>query len=473
MDNKNIKAINKIVDKLLNIIAYIIIYIKYLPKRIHRLYKKVMKVNIKLLINSAVIYVSLTVTAIITVLYIAEMLSYEVRIAAYVDGIEVGYVENTYVMEGARAKVEYEINNYIGGGYNLEYDIQYKFLNTTENEYLTTNDCYKYLTNISSLGVIDMYALYIDDVFIGCLPKSTDINLVMIECKNKSLNDIISCDCDVKDIKLYNDVYFNVERRVKTELSSCADIYSKLMNNISYETANVMRTAQTQTPQSDINLRYIKIKNEMFTEVIKCNVEYQETDTLYVGLEKQAREGSDGILELVYEVEYLDDEILSRKLISEKVLIELEPTIILKGSKVPPPAESTGKFIWPVDVLENETPYITSYFGEQREEIDGDQSHYGIDIAVPEDNYIYASDGGFVDYSGETPSYGNFVRIQHKDGMSSYYAHMSERLVELGDYVYPGQIIGKIGMTGVATAPHLHFEIRYCFTPIDPLEFLP
>jgi murein DD-endopeptidase MepM/ murein hydrolase activator NlpD len=65
------------------------------------------------------------------------------------------------------------------------------------------------------------------------------------------------------------------------------------------------------------------------------------------------------------------------------------------------------------------------------------------------------------------------VKIEHDGGFMTVYAHNSDNAVAVGDWVVPGQIIGNVGMTGRATSPHLHFEIRHDGRVFNPLYLLP
>lgn len=110
---------------------------------------------------------------------------------------------------------------------------------------------------------------------------------------------------------------------------------------------------------------------------------------------------------------------------------------------------------------------ITSYFGMRYGKL-----HTGIDIADNTGTEIYASKSGNVIYSGWSNGYGKLVIVQHCDGYETYYAHCSSILVSVGDYVEQGQIIAKVGMTGNATGPHVHFEIRINGSPVNPYSYI-
>lgn len=98
--------------------------------------------------------------------------------------------------------------------------------------------------------------------------------------------------------------------------------------------------------------------------------------------------------------------------------------------------------------------------------------HPGIDIAAPTGDPISAAAAGVVTSAGWGGGYGNVVRVQNADGVTTVYAHMSQILVAAGQPVAVGEPIGKIGSTGFSTGPHLHFEVRVQDQAIDPLPWL-
>jgi murein DD-endopeptidase MepM/ murein hydrolase activator NlpD len=94
--------------------------------------------------------------------------------------------------------------------------------------------------------------------------------------------------------------------------------------------------------------------------------------------------------------------------------------------------------------------------------------HPGLDIAVAEGSYVRAAGAGTVVAAGNDTIYGKFVRIRHRDGFESMYAHASQLFVSIDDPVEQHEVIALSGNTGRSTAPHLHFEIRKDGEPIDP-----
>lgn len=116
---------------------------------------------------------------------------------------------------------------------------------------------------------------------------------------------------------------------------------------------------------------------------------------------------------------------------------------------------------------------LTSTFGNRKDPITRKMAfHYGIDIANWPGTNIYAAGKGKVEFAGYRQGYGKLIIIDHQNGYKSLYAHNSKLLVQVGDTVDKGQTIAKMGSTGRSTGSHLHFEIHYRGTPIDPLTIL-
>ncbi len=116
---------------------------------------------------------------------------------------------------------------------------------------------------------------------------------------------------------------------------------------------------------------------------------------------------------------------------------------------------------------------MTSFFGDRRtyRYSDGTEArsiHNGIDMAREIGTPVYASGSGRVIFAGDWLIAGNTVLIEHLPGVIGLYYHLDSLSVKEGDYVARGTQIGTLGMTGLATGPHLHWEVRVCGVAIDP-----
>ncbi len=135
------------------------------------------------------------------------------------------------------------------------------------------------------------------------------------------------------------------------------------------------------------------------------------------------------------------------------------------GSLVPSAAPEDGPRRGTLPVIGR----MSSAFGRRTDPFHGHvRNHKGVDIAAPEGAPIRAAEGGVVVMAGEQGSYGKLVVVEHADGSQAFYAHCSELGVAPGQQVQPGQTIGRVGQTGRATGPHLHFELRQGGEAVDP-----
>ena len=124
----------------------------------------------------------------------------------------------------------------------------------------------------------------------------------------------------------------------------------------------------------------------------------------------------------------------------------------------PPPA-ATGSMMWPT------YGPIYNYFSAW---------HRGLDISPPYGTAVIATDSGVVTSAQYVRyGYGFHVMVDHGNGYGSMYAHLSEILVSPGQRVGRGELIGRVGTTGYATGPHLHFEVYQGGVPVNPLNVLP
>ena len=152
---------------------------------------------------------------------------------------------------------------------------------------------------------------------------------------------------------------------------------------------------------------------------------------------------------------------LERKLQREKEKMDR----ILRSWSNPKNIET--HFVWPVHGR------ISTEFGLRRY-INDDYvgQHRGLDIAAPQNTAVKAVASGKVIEIGKYVLLGNAIVLDHGQGLITVYGHLRKITVKNGQNVKQGQVIGKVGRTGRATGPHLHFGVRLNYTPVDPLLFL-
>ena len=116
---------------------------------------------------------------------------------------------------------------------------------------------------------------------------------------------------------------------------------------------------------------------------------------------------------------------------------------------------------------------VSSVYGYRIHPVYGDQRfHHGIDLAAYQGTPIYAARSGTVTIASYDWSSGYWVNINHGDGFTSRYLHMTHYVVSAGQYVTKGQVIGYVGSTGTSTGPHLHFGIYYNGSSVNPSNYI-
>jgi LysM repeat protein len=167
-------------------------------------------------------------------------------------------------------------------------------------------------------------------------------------------------------------------------------------------------------------------------------------------------------LQWVNDVEDVTDLRIGRILFIPGVRTALD-VVPVRPEDETPPSMAKISIVWPLSGRQ------TSGFGPR-----GTRHHHGIDIAAPTGTPVRAAAEGKVAYSGAgMRGYGKVVVVKHENDLSTVYAHNSALLVKMGERVDKGQVISKVGSTGRATGPHLHFEVRRRGVPEDPMEYLP
>lgn len=176
--------------------------------------------------------------------------------------------------------------------------------------------------------------------------------------------------------------------------------------------------------------------------------------------------------------EPIEVEVLPEELLVEEEIVEVPLITAVEYDGIPLPDNVTMD-IYSLEGLGIDT-YITpvdgtpsSGFGWRVHPIYEEMAfHYGFDIAADTGTVIGAFASGTVDYIGENDDYGLYLQISHGGGVTSFYAHCSELLVQEGQSVAVGETVALVGSTGVSTGPHLHLELKVDGVYINPSYYL-
>lgn len=206
---------------------------------------------------------------------------------------------------------------------------------------------------------------------------------------------------------------------------------------------------QAEKPVLDVIIMY----ENTVTEEIPFKSETISDSTLYESQREVIAAGVNGKQTVTYEIVLENNLEVQRKALAAKVITAPVDSKIRVGSKKAV-SRSGGNF----GVVSGSR--ISSLFGTRIHPITGEEIfHKGIDIAASQGSPVYAYANGTIIYAGWKSGYGNFIAIDHGNGMVSRYGHLSAIYVSVGQQVAVRQRIGAVGSTGVSTGPHLHFEV--------------
>ena len=433
---------------------------------------------------AAVIGVAAVVTSVYTPAYVVEM-----------NGVALGTVSAPQVFEDAMDRVEARTADILGHDYSLEGEVAYSLALTEPEDLTPVEEFESYL--FDQVGdVMESYVLTVNGQFIGAAQDRETLELVLNQVKAAYVNE------NTVSAEFTSGVYITQEYTAANVNQDADAMLAALTANTNGQTtyevqkgdtfvdiaaANDMTLSELEAlnPDTDSSRIYIgqilHVKEEIpflsvktvdhvtYTEEIACPVVEVEDSSMYQGESKVLDAGTPGEQIVTADVAYLNGVEQERTVLETQVTREATNKVIAVGTKVKPTWYPTGTYIWPVYGT------VTSNFGYRS--VFGSYSyHRGLDIATSYGITIKASDGGTVVWSGTGTgsywSYGNYVVIDHGNGVRTLYAHCSSLLVSTGDKVYQGQAIARVGSTGRSSGNHCHFEVQINGTPVNPRAYL-
>lgn len=446
-----------------------------------------------------------------------SLLTTDVHLTLYIDGNRAGIVSSPAVVQEASDRIASSDASDRLALSKLK--IRYSFgIAEGDDDLLDSDDCFSLLSNYIVHNYVEAYALCYGDTVVANL-RSEEEAEQLISRLDRVLGDILLEDeesdgaqvkldytvetivCEISELTdaelVYERLFASVEKeftqgdadddfQMREEPSNGADadgrLYAFVNDSVflydSFYTTDVLRNSTVSTLLSDevlsmlegLKLSYQTVRTETVNELIPFETVYVDSDELYVGSSQVQVSGENGMQQIVYEISYLAGKETGRVVTASSVISEPVSAVVVIGTKPYPEPIPTGTYIWPLP----SNSIITSYFGWRPDPFTGIVGyHNGMDIYQPKNTPIHAMDGGEVIYAGLNGTYGLMVEIDHGQGLTTVYAHMNEIDVEVGDLVYQGQQIGKVGSTGKSTGYHLHLEVRINGTRKDPLDYLP
>ena len=346
------------------------------------------------------------------------------------------------------------------------------------------------------LGVVtSAYCLYVDGELIGATPYEGALDELLAQLQGAATDEnTISCsfaeDVEIRQELVPSEQIVNLGYLAETLYSTKQEevtytvVKGDTWSEIAEDHGMTSKELLAMNPGYDINkiqigevltlsaavpyLTMTVVQREHYVEDVMYDIAYTDTADLYQGDYQVTSKGEYGAADVVANVTYVNGEETARTVLSSVTLKEPVTEQQLRGTKERPTWLPTGTFRWPT------SGRITSTFGGRASPGGiGSTNHKGIDIANSYGTAIYAADGGTVTYAGWMGGYGYLVQINHGNGYVTYYGHNSSLLVSVGQHVYKGQQIARMGSTGNSTGNHCHFEVRYNGVAKNPLNYLP
>ena len=272
---------------------------------------------------------------------------------------------------------------------------------------------------------------------------------------------------ETADFEYHKDLYSDYDYVIKADYYRMtadsskprAIIYIKKINDSNYQIIGGYNCNDIpEKPHNTANTQVIEYVKEIpYSEITVKN------HTMTLGTSETVTEGKNGLCVEKVKLHYDENHnIIKEELLGTTVLCESRPKekhngIVWNGQVI---TGGTGKLIWPTAAGRVSRGFVSQY-----------PSHNGIDIAAPVGTYIYAADSGVVTKALYTDvGYGIYCIIEH-GGYQTVYAQCSELLIEIGQQVQQGQLIGLVGSTGNSTGPHLHFEVKRGDTRYNPYDW--
>ena len=318
--------------------------------------------------------------------------------------------------------------------------------------------------------------------------ENIDNKLNTVDVFNYNTNNIFTINLKGNSIKLVDNTV-GLTSLIEDKYSMLEEICNSYVNELGIDVNNITAIQVMGTINSDIEKSRIsslnlsgEIAKEVYdsyvinenllgldfkidlteSEVIEPKTVTEECSDLYIG-ETETVQGVSGISLVNKEIIYDGLNKNNEKVVSKKVVKPAVNTVVKVGTKNP--------YYAGVAFLSNPTKggYLSSYFGEVRAK----SVHKGIDIAKNLGESVNAAlDGKVISAGYNNGGYGNLIVIEHQNNMKTYYAHLNEIYVNVGDMVKKDDIIGAVGSTGNSTGPHLHFELRVDNKPVDPIKYI-
>lgn len=415
------------------------------------------------------------------------------------NGEHIGYIENEAVFERAETKLQQRMT-YVVDDEVIDNIPRFELKVVPKTEIKNDLEITDAIIKSSSQDIIKATGLSIDGVFYGAvkdpeqiqsrldakLEKYNTPNGTVKFTKDVSLEPGLFVAKNIKDTEEIKNLIDKEENKDVFDEVKAGDtpIIIAARNNISLDQLvkynpkileDCLIGKQVLVNKSQPFLPVSVVREITYEENIPFETEFTESTKLYKGMSKEVTAGQNGKKRVTANVEEVDGIEVKRTILNTETIAYPVTRKVTRGTGTfSTPATTTPYkgpksnygFSWPVS-----GSYISSPYGYR-----GRSFHTGIDCAFRGNGYglpIHAAASGKVIYARGGGSYGNLVKVDHGNGVQTWYAHSSKILVREGDIVSQGQQIARVGSTGRSTGNHLHFEVRINGATQNPRSYLP
>ncbi len=457
------------------------------------------KTNVKLIkagaaiskAKSFVIYAAAFAITFLLVFGTMSQINMRLRFAneVIIDGRSVGYVSDKRELSNILERVDADTRAFFGNNHEINRQITYipRIMATSDitskhnlEDNIRSSNTETVYAHVLSINGKALFAAYdvkdiedaIEFVKQDYIVKNDGdpneivefIDKITIEKDYTTLANIRSIDSMISDLtatKEGEQVYYVGENDTLWEIARTNDLTIDDIMELNQDLTDIIHEGdpivlKKSVPQYSI----VSTLSHTVEKDIPYDVEKIQESSMFEGTTEVVEPGSLGKKRVSETIEKRDGQIVNVIVHSEEMLEEPVREVIRVGTK-PVPKKGNGIFSRPL------AGTITSRYGRR-----SSGQHTGLDIAASTGSSIKAADSGVVVFSGWSGGYGNLVKIDHRNGYVTYYAHCSKLLVSYGQEISAGQQIAKVGSTGNSTGPHLHFEVRKNGQPQDPSNYL-
>ncbi len=266
-------------------------------------------------------------------------------------------------------------------------------------------------------------------------------------------------------------VYENGSKNSLWEVILKAKSISDLLNKVEYVQELTKYDHNQLEAYKENTEKVVKQRQEIEEETVKLTNIQNELEEKQIEAQALVDEIEEDLDKLNDSIKHSKEDLKKLIKMAEEAAKKRQEAIAKAAQGIPADNKISGEGIFSHPMPDYKR--ISSGFGYRDAPLAGaSTNHKGVDFAAPTGTLIYAPmDGTVVDarYSGNA---GNMITINHGDGLVTLYMHTSKMFVKAGDKVKKGQNIATCGTTGNSTGPHLHFEVRYNGTPVDPMNYL-